>query len=275
MTLIVDPRVGSGELGRSFAKFSIPVEEEHLNFGDFAFVGCGPSGDVSIGIERKAIADFLTCMNDSRFVGHQLPGLLNDYHYTVMILEGIYRPDIEGFIETAVPSPRRDDISFWRRVKHGSKYVLFSQLSAHLNTLRLKAGTPNAGFLVMQTADQLHTVHEIAQLYRWFQKPWEEHRSHIGFYDPVSMFRASSSFERRCFMQLDGIGFERSGVIEAKFAGVNGISTLEQAMAATEKDWASIDGIGKLSAEKIFRQLHGRNEPKEPKKTRRKKDAVL
>ncbi len=271
--IIVDPRQGSGEFAKLFERFSIKVYEEYLDSADFAFVGSGPTGDVTIGVERKALADFLSCMDDNRFVGFQLDKLLKSYNYVVMVIEGAYRPDDKGFIEVLWQLPGKD-LYIWKKLYSGKKTVLYSQLAAHLNTLRLKAGTPNAGFLVMQTSDKLHTTHEVAHLYRWFQKPWEEHQSHIGFYDPASVFRAKSSFERRVVMQLDGVGYDRSKIIEDAFPGVKDVtSSMEQIMLATEKDWASIEGIGKTTAEKIYRQLHGRNEPKEPKKTRKKKDA--
>lgn len=271
MSIIVDPRRGSGEFAKLLGRFSIPVFEEYLEFGDFAFAGNGHDGDCSVGVERKALGDFLTCMDDSRFVGHQLPGLLETYHFTFLMIEGVYRPAEDGFIEQLMPTSK-PNVSYWARLYVGKKSVLYSQVAGHLNTLRLKAGAPNAGLAVIQTFDKLHTTYEVAHLYRWFQKPWEEHRSHIGFYDPVSMFRTSSSFERRVAMQLDGIGFDRSAAIESKFPGTETMSPMEEMMAATEKDWESIPGVGKLSAEKIYRQLHRRNEVKEPKKTRKKKN---
>lgn len=268
----VDNRAGSGEFAKLFERFSIPVSLELMSFGDFAFVGSAPDGDCSIGIERKALADFLACCDDSRFTGHQLPGLLSDYHYVVLIIEGTYRPDENGFIEVLWQLPGKD-LFIWKKLYSGKKTVLFSQLEGHINTLRLKAGTPNAGFLVVNTTSKLHTTHVVAHLYRWFQKPWEEHRSHIGFFDPASVFRSKSSFERLLAMQLPGVGADRSKLIEDAFPGVKDIiSPLEQMMAATEKDWASIDGIGGVTAKKIFHTLHQRNEVKEPKKARKKKE---
>ena len=124
----------------------------------------------------------------------------------------------------------------------------------------------------MNTTDALHTTWVVANLYRWFSKPWAEHQSHIGFYDPASLFRGKSSFEMRVAMQLDKVGVDRANSIVKAFPGMDGmVSPLEQMMTATEKDWESVDGIGPTGAKNIYRQLHGRNEVKEPKKIRKKK----
>lgn len=278
--ITVDSRRGSGELVKYFHKIEVVVD--YLDFGDFLFCGSGPDGDVAVGVERKALGDFLTCMDDERFTGYQLENLLKSYNYTFVIIEGIYRPSIDGYIDVCLPTRDRfgnesNDFYKWRRLYRGKRAPLYSQLEGHINTLRLKAGTPNAGLCIVQTTDPFHTAQCITSLYDWFSKPWSEHRSHIGFYDPASVFRAESSFERRMLMQLDGIGYERSGLIEAKFPGQRDpdiVSPMEQIMAATEKDWASIDGIGPASADKIHRILHWRNTPKPEKKTRKKKGEV-
>jgi ERCC4-type nuclease len=278
--VIVDPRRGSKELAKFFGN-SVELCEEYLDFGDFFFAGNGPVGDVAVGVERKALGDFLTCMDDERFTGYQLPNLLKSYNYTFVIIEGIYRPTADGYIDVCLPTRDRfgnesSDYAKWRRLYRGKRAPLYSQLEGHLNTLRLKAGTPNAGFVVIQTTDSFHTAQSITALYNWFAKPWEEHRSHIGFYDPATIFRAESSFERRCFMQFEGIGYEKSGLIEVKFPGQRepeAVSPMEQIMAASEKELATIDGIGKASAERIYRTLHWRNEPKPEKKTRKAKSS--
>lgn len=280
MSITIDPRRGSGEFARLFGGFSIPIYLEYLNSADYAFSGNGPSGDISIGVERKALADFMTCMNDERFTGVQLDNLLKEYHYTFVVIEGVYRPSIDGFIEVCKPIKDRfgnenEKIMSWRPLYEGSKKrpTLYAQLEGHINTLRLKAGMSNAGFLVANTTDALHTTWMVANLYRWFNKPWIEHQSHIGFYDPASLFRGKSSFEMRLSMQFDGVGIDRANMISKAFPGIDTVtSPLEQMMAATEKDWAQVEGIGKTTAEKIYRQLHGRNEVKEPKKAKKKKE---
>lgn len=278
MSITIDPRRGSGELARLFGSFSIPVYVEQLDSADFAFGGNGPNGDISIGVERKALADFLTCMSDERFTGFQLEKLLTTYHYTFVVIEGTYRPSVDGFIDICVPIKDRfgnenEKMMCWKSLYEGSKKrTLYSQLEGHVNTLRLKAGTPNAGFMVVNTTDARHTAGMVAHLYRWFDKPWAEHLSHIGFYDPASLFRGKSSFEMRVAMQIEKVGVDRAGSIVKAFPGVNGTeSPLEQMMAATEKDWENVEGIGPTGAKNIYRQLHGRNEVKEPKKAKKKK----
>jgi ERCC4-type nuclease len=254
--LLIDPRRGSGEFSSLFSSYSIEIFKEHLEFGDFAFSGSSFDGDCSIGVERKALDDFLACCNDSRFIGHQLPGLLDSYHYSVLLIEGTFRPDREGYIEELVPVWHRgqpsEKIFQWKRLHQGKRAVLFSTLSGHLNTLRLKAGRPNAGFLVMQTADKLSTTFEVAALYRWFQKPWDEHRSHIGFFDPASVLNVKSSLVRRVAMQLPNIGYERSALVDKTFRSVQDMAN------SNEERWSELDGIGKKTAAQVVKALRGK-----------------
>ncbi len=270
--IFIDPRTGSGELRPLFSAFSIPIiDDEYLSSGDFAFEGKaidkeGRPKSVMVGVERKSLGDLLQCLDDARFVGVQLPKMFEEYHFAFLFVEGIWRPDAEGYVEQACPA-RDDRVFYWRRVYTGKKIVLFSALANHLNTLRLKTN-----LIVVETADKLSTAWHVANLYKWFNdKAWDEHRSHLREYDPASTFRGKSSFERRIAACFDGIGHDRSALIEAAFPGVKDVtSPMEQMMAATEKDWAAIDGIGRATAEKVYRQLHGRNEIKESKQRKKK-----
>ena len=256
--LVVDPRRGSGEFAKLFSSFSIETITEYLTFADFAFAGNGPDGiDYSIGIERKALSDWLSCMHDERYIGYQLDGMLKEYHFSILIIEGVYRPDRDGYIEELVPVWDRQrncpstEIFRWKRIYTGKKLVLFSAFAGHIDTLRFKAGTPNAGFLIAQTSSKLHTTYEVACLYRWFQRPYADHRSHIGFHDPAAVLRSKSSLVRRCAMQISGIGYERSATVEAAFPSV-------MAMAlSNEEDWSKLEGIGKKSAARIIHELRG------------------
>lgn len=253
--IIVDGRRGSGEFASLFTSYSIETVTEHLAFGDFAFSGTSFNGDCSVGVERKALGDFLTCMNDSRFVGHQLPGLLENYHYSVLLIEGTFRPDKEGYIEELTPiwqhGKPSERFAQWKRLHQGRKAVLFSTVSGHLNTLRLKAGAPNAGFLVMQTADKMSTTFEVAALYNWFQKPWDLHRSHVGYHDPAAVLGIKSTLLRRIAMQLPSIGYERSATVESAFKSV------QDMVNSNEESWSCLEGIGKPTATKIVKALRG------------------
>jgi len=88
-----------------------------------------------------------------------------------------------------------------------------------------------------------------------FNKPWDRHQAHLAIHTPepyVHIEKASTV--RRVAYSLQGCGWVLSGEIEKVFPTVEGM------VAATQKQWESVDGIGKVLAKKIWRQLHGRDE---------------
>lgn len=232
----IDPRRGSGELKPLFSSFSIPTELEYLDSADFFLCGRGVDKDnrpqeVAIGIERKAMGDFLDCMDDARFVGYQMDKMLSTYNFPIICLEGTYRPSDDGYIEELYEIHRDGkplDIFKWRKVYRGRKTVLFSALSGHLNTLRLRAG-----LYIVETSNKLHTAWFVANLYKWFNdKSWDEHRSHLRIYDPASTLGGKSSFIRKFAMQIPGIGYDKSALVEQAFPGTLG--TLEMFLSNEE-----------------------------------------
>lgn len=260
--LLIDPRSGSGEFSefrKLFAAHSIQVELEQLPFGDFAFLGnCvdknGRPDEGMIGVERKALGDLLTCMRDNRFVGHQLPGMLESYHLSFLVVEGMWRPDSEGYVEAAFPL-KNGELFCWRKMYQGRNVILYSALSNYLNTLRLKSG-----LVVVETADKASTAWFVASLHKWFEKPWESHTSHLSFYDPASVLRLKSSLVRRCAVQLSGIGQDKSALIDKAFGSV-----LEMALA-NEETWLEkvrweAGGknmtLGKATVAKIVNEIRG------------------
>src|SRR5262245_5878451 len=95
----VDSRSGSGELSPYFEPYGLVVEKTHLDYGDFDFEGSGPKGKCGVVFERKRIEDLVDSMQTGRLSGHQLPGICENYDYGYLIIEGIWRPGREGFLE--------------------------------------------------------------------------------------------------------------------------------------------------------------------------------
>jgi ERCC4-type nuclease len=250
--LWIDPRKGSGELRHLFTSFSVPViDDEYLDCGDFCFDGRGidKNGNpdiVMVGVERKALADLIQCMDDARFVGFQLPKMLDTYHFPFLLIEGIWKPDSEGYVEQLVPS-RDGKVYFRQRVYRGRKTVLYSALCNHINTMMMKTR-----LRVIQTADKEATVDAIANLYKWFNdKEWDQHRSHLRDYDPANVLGIKSSLVRRVAIQLPGVGTERSATVDKAFKSVQALAN------SNEENWSCLEGIGKATAQKIIRALRG------------------
>src|ERR1035441_2653948 len=86
--IYVDSRVGSKELFPIIQRIGVPCELTKLEYADACFEGRGPNGTIAIGVERKTLNDFLTCIEDARYVSHQRPGMAMMYTKSFLCLEG-------------------------------------------------------------------------------------------------------------------------------------------------------------------------------------------
>ena len=128
--IFVDDRVGSRELMRYLPPQL--AELTRLQFGDAMWLGNGPDGPLHIGVEIKAIGDMLKSIVDGRFAGHQLPGLLRDFHVVYLIVEGKYRPQKDtGLLQI----PWR---STWVDADFGAKRWMHRDLDGFLSTMEMK-----------------------------------------------------------------------------------------------------------------------------------------
>ena len=234
--IFIDNRIGSKELYKYFPANTAQLET--LDYADFAFIGNGPSGPVTIGIERKVISDLISSMTSGRLVGHQLPGLLSTYNYTWLIIEGIYQT-----------SPKDGIIQMWTRsgwqdYKFDGQYHKTRNIMKFLLTLTIK-GNVRLWF----TSNPRETVHFITTLYSWWtDKEYEEHRVLIQEHEPIVTFEKPTLLKRLA-KELDGIGSKKAGRVSKMFA-----TPLEMCLA-DEKRWMEIEGIGKKLAGKIVKSL--------------------
>jgi len=103
------------------------------------------------------------------------------------------------------------------------------------------------------------TVRAVADLFSWFHKPWETHKSFQHFYtspsptmiafskpDPEKEPKAWRKWVlRHVAKELPVIGWEKSGAVADKFHTVREMAT------ATKKQWKEIEGIGETIAKKV------------------------
>lgn len=256
MSLLVDPRIGSGELAKYLLMLQLPVEipEHNLPFGDFAFLGNGPEGrPIPIGIERKALKDFVNSYYSGRFAGHQLPGMLNPgagFEVIYVILEGLWRVDIQSGL-ISVPSMKKNQKGkfVWEDLEVAGKGFMYRDLEQILFTLEMKAGVN-----FRRTGNKPETGRFISALYHWWvDKEWEEHRSHLRFKttEADKALLVKPSLCRLIAAQLPGVGWVKSGAVATRFGSVSNM------VKATEKEWMEIEGIGKTMAKKIMMALDG------------------
>ena len=242
--MIVDRRTGSKDLYAPLLQSRIrPLELGDLTYGDIHIQGQGPEGcPWNIGIEHKKIPDLVQSIDTGRLVGHQLPGMLDSYQESWLLVEGDWRPGRHG--EVLVPGKH----GFTSLRTGASGAFLASALQGFLLTCQIRLG-----IRVWHTTTQEMTVAFLLALNRWWtEKEYEAHRSHLAF-DQSSAFTLISkpSLLRRVAKELPGVGWERSGAVAKHFDSVVAMAT------APEVEWRSIQGIGPTLARKIVKSIDG------------------
>lgn len=240
--ILVDPRVGSIELVKYM---QVPAEVSSLQFGDVMFGGWGPNEEVwSIGIERKTIRDLANSIQSGRLSGHQLIGLLEWYHVVYILIEGVIR--VRGNVIEVMESGKWKPLQ--GKVKPGHMFG-YSEISNYLNTLAI---IPNVK--IWWTENIQTSGLWIRHTYYWWQKKYEEHKSHLNFVQgpvlPKRMRLTRPTTLQRMLKEMPGVGWDRAMELTKIFP------TMEEVMAATAKDFIKVPGIGKVTANDIFKELH-------------------
>jgi hypothetical protein len=213
---------------------------ERMDSADFAFEGQGPHGSMLIGVERKKVKELIQSIESGRFEGDQLPKMLKTYEQSWLIVEGVWRPNPQsGVLEEMAGGG-------WRDMMFGRKGFAFCQLDNFLTSLQARVH-----LMVKYASTVTDTAHTVKGMWQWYRKPWSSHKSGLVIYTPpppAALFLAPG-LVRRVANQLEGIGWEKSAAVAARF------ETVLDMVVATEKDWASIPGIGKVLAQRAVRQL--------------------
>lgn len=235
MTILIDNRVGSAELLNQFPK-EIRAVLADLEFADFNFIGNGPNNTrVSIGIERKKLTDLLS--NIGRFTSHQLPGMLRTYDYNILLLEGVWRRNLQtGLLEI----PRR---GAWKPLTIGARKFTHSELDGLICSI-----TFQGGFLYVPSQNAQNTVALITYIYKWWARDWNDHKALRAKPNKPITLRELTLLEKVA-AELPGIGQKRAMDIGGAFPNVGAMVNAEA------ESWLSIPGIGKKLAEKIIKEL--------------------
>ena len=242
--ITIDDRTGSVELHPLFPHGMSEVGR--LQFGDMSWLGNGPDNTPwMVGVERKTIHDMVSCIKTGRFSGHQLTGLLNTYNTVYLVVEGMFRPNPKtGVLETW----RRGG---WSAMYHGKQPFLYSMVAGYLASV-----TNMCGVVVVRTSTDAETVHAVLALYHWWvDKAWEEHSAHQSFYTPPRKrtVRVKPPLVAKVASQLDDVEWVRAHRIADRYRSVVDFAH------ATREELMSIDGIGKVLADRIVKQLTGRD----------------
>lgn len=265
--VILDSRIGSSDLLTYFQLHDVHAELGTLEFGDAAFAGNGREGDCLCVVERKRLSDMVNSMRDRRFAGHQLPGLLENYDFVWLVVEGAVEAGPHGEL-------MKLNGQGWTPFYTGSRGIQYSELSSYLTSLELRAWTKGGEPLrVKRTNGPKETVAWIVALYHNFQKTWNQHTAHKEIYAPVTshqrrgMIRREPSLVQKMACQIPGVDQMAEDVAKA-------FRTPEDMVRAGVEEWANVsvtvhrktgkDGkqkLGRVRAEKIvplLRRMNGR-----------------
>lgn len=262
--ILIDHRKDYALLAHHFKPYGIQIVRAggegstfpELEYGDIVFSGHGADGIAHIGCERKALSDLVSSIDSRRLSGSQLIGLLDSYDYIYLVVEGEWRAGEAGELEV-----RKSVKGKWgwygleargRRGRNGTTpTMLYREVSNYLQTLTLKCGVN-----VVRTRDHRETAAWAAGTYRWFQKQWDEHRSHEEIYAPIVA------------PQRHKVQIRRAGPIEICAGNLPGVDRLawkfkevfknpHEIANASVSELMKVEGVGRKGAEKIWKWWRG------------------
>lgn len=239
--ILVDSRVGSKEMLPWLQRMGAKAELSSLEFGDACFEGNGREGRICIGVERKTMGDMLNCIDDARYAAHQRPGMLSMYNKSILIVEGVWKPETAtGYLMECVAQLT------WRPFRQRSQMTRYSKLFRYLLTIQF------SGVGVIMSRDLEQTAYNITEIYAYFQKRWDDHTSLLEVQKlNIPDMRGKPTLVRRWASDLEGIGVKHSMDVEKEFKTAYALAT------ADETQLVRIPGIGVKLAQSIVREIHG------------------
>lgn len=241
--VMVDDRKGSGEVAPVLRGLKVPVVVQRLESADFAFEGQGPKGTCLVGVERKRVGELLQSIQSGRFEGEQLPKMMREYDQHIwLIVEGVWRPNPQtGVLEEGLRGG-------WRELRMGAGGFAFCQLDNFLTSMQARV------HLKVKYANTVEdTAWIVKGMWQWYRKPWGQHKSGLVIYTPpppAALF-FKPNLVRRWAKELNGIGWEKSAAVAAKFP------TAIDMVVAPVQEWVTIPGIGRGLALGATRQILG------------------
>lgn len=245
--IIVDDRAGSCDLFPYIKALTTDAIMTRLDppFGDIAWVGNGPDGQsIKVGVEYKKVAEILGAIGgDNRFVGHQVGGMVEHYDRRFLLVEGRIRADRNTGV---IQEQRRGQ---WVNVQKGGRGFTYRDLDHWLTSIE-----EQAQFRVVKTFDEYESARWVVTKHSWYvAKGWADHKTLHQFHVPAppSATFVRPGLVRRVAKELKGVGWDKSIQVAAKFASVRAMAN------ANERDWASIDGVGKTMSRRIVEEIIG------------------
>lgn len=238
--IIVDNRTGSVELAPKLRHIGAAVIEDRLDSGDFAFEGFTWKGRGAIGIERKTVSDLVACMKDARYTEGQLPRMLETYHESWLVVEGIW-----------YEHPSDGSLTYKQGFQERLTRVPYTAVDKYLYSVARIGGVR-----IIQTTGIPQTCRRILDLYHHCQKPMDEHSTFQGFRTDGSVTDTIKNGNKPLTVlwakELEGVGWVKAN----RFAEVFGSG--HELANADVSQLAKVKGVSRKMAQDIWKRIRGR-----------------
>lgn len=259
----VATEVGSREFVRPLIRLGVPARLRKLESGDMAWYGNGPEGLARFGVERKRVAEVVGADARARYITRQLPKMLERYHFTFLLIEGLVRVDpSDGSLQSG-KEVKDGKLTCWLPAGWGRDRGTYTTYTKMELSLRLLTTVH-----VVHTANATETAWWLHGAYMWSQKSWTAHTSVLGIETSIArdgiqnaLITSDRTMRRQIFASLPGIGWAKSARVSRYFPSV------KQAASADETQWMQALGLkkGKITARRIIGFLNGDEPDREAK----------
>ncbi len=234
--ILVDDRVGAAEIAPLLNNSHVICR---LEFADFVWAGNGANGSVGVGVERKRLLDLLQSMTTGRLSSHQMVGLIHDYDWVYLLVEGIWRPNGAGILERLNRNGR------WTTLIPNGKQYMAREVWNFLNTLQIMCGV-----MVIQTANEKETAKWLDAAHGWWQKKWNSHKSHLRFQQPHDQYAqlAKPNLTTKVAAQFGGVGWDKAHKLGAHFPSPTAL------LSASKEELIAVEGVGTKIADQIIKE---------------------
>lgn len=222
-----------------------------LDSADASFIGNGPSGEVTVGVEVKSVSDLISSTANNRLGATQIPAMLENYDHSWLLVYGRYRCSKDG--ELMVEGGKWSNAD-WRPAKLGQRRILYSYLEGFLYDVQM------AGIHVHRCEDLDSAAQWLYVLYHWWSRPWKSHKALRSFDNskPVSprlQGETDKALLRRAELasKLPAIGFERAVAAAKHFRSIHDL------INASAEEWEEVEGIRKTIARSVVTAIHERS----------------
>lgn len=242
--VLIDPRTGSKELESNLQREGLETYLEPLDFGDFAFEGNGPESSWLVGVERKTLTDLVSCIGSSRYIDHQVPGLVKMYKRVYLVVEGVYKRGFAGEILAPIGNS-------WV-VPKGCYSYSYDMVERYLIGIKEHTGIP-----YIKTRDKQATAHFIFNYYHYYRdKQWDEHSTFKAFRRHNDLMSPNAPTDlMRMLHGITGLGWEISNSIEKHVGSIEKLCLL----SVNEMAELDINGkrLGPSRAQELYNRLRG------------------